>query len=214
MGRKKYMFLFSFILCSSSTLKAQRLLTEARLFYSVLAEAETGNKNISDAFANSSQTIWLRGNMARVDFSSPLRQQSTIYNAITGGAVMLRESGTDKYRWDLDSSQWISINQKWDGASYKETGETREIAGYLGKKVIATLKDSSSVSIYITPQLVTLAKGYDLLFSPLDGLPIQYDLRIDGIKITFILQSVQTGPIGASRFDIPEGGYKIMEPPK
>jgi hypothetical protein len=212
MQQRKTILIFSFctMVMQPFTSIGQRIVSEARLLYTVTAYPEKGMEKLAEAFTNTTQTVWLRGNLARIDFSAPLREQTTFYNAATGSATILRTSGEDKYQWNFDAEGWKENNKKWADAHYKETGETLEISGFLSKKIIATLKDSNVVTIYYTPQLVPLSRGYDVLFAPLEGVAVQYEMLVDGLKVVYTLQSLQTGPVGASRFDIPTGGYKTM----
>lgn len=216
MKQRKALLFFSFCAMGLFPLfsAGQKIITEARLLYSVTVHPEKGKETLAEAFVNATQTVWLRGTLARVDFVAPIRQQSTFYNAATGTATILRASGEDKYRWNFDATGWKANNLRWDSAQYTTTGETVEISGFLTKKIIATLKDGSLVTIYYTPQMVPLSRGYDLLFAPLEGVPVQYEMMVDGLKVIYTLQSVQTGPIGSSRFEIPTGEYKIMEAQK
>jgi hypothetical protein len=196
------------------SVNAQRILSEAKLAYTITAIAEKGNESLVNAFNNASQTVWLRGNMARVDFFSETRAQSTIFNQIKGTATILRTSGNERYQWNLDSMEWQKTNKRWTGANYRETGETADIAGFLCEKVIASLPNDSTITIFYTKQLIPLAKGYDLLFEPLDGIVLQYEINMDGLKIIFKAKGIETTPVGAARFDIPKTGYKIIQAPK
>lgn len=191
----------------------QRLLSEARLLYTLTPMPDKGQEELAAAFNDATQTIWLRGNLVRIDFFSTNRRQSVIYNAATGKATMLRESGETKYQWNLDSAQWKGLNKKWTASGYRETGETATISGYACMKVMGLYPTGDSSAIFFTRQILPLARGFDPLFEGLNGIPVQYDLAFDGLKIRYTLTSVQTAPVAASRFDIPKEGYKIIEAP-
>jgi hypothetical protein len=192
----------------------QRLLTEARLQYNLTALPEKGQEELASAFKDATQTIWLRGNMVRIDFYSTGRQQSVIYNAANGSATLLRESGAEKYQWNLDSARWKQFNRQWTAIGFSETGENATLAGYNCQKVTGLYASGDSASIFYTSQIMPLARGYDPLFEGLKGTPVQYELVIGGLKVRYTLVSVQTLPVGASRFDVPKTGYKIIEAPE
>lgn len=190
---------------------AQRILSEARIHYSVTVIPDKGKENFSAGFQNAGKTVWLRANMARVDFVSPIRQQTIIYSSSSGKAIMLRESGTEKYQWNLDSLQWRQINRKWTLDSLIETGDETEISGQSCKKVLGILPEKDTVTIFYAPNLMPLARGYEPMFEKLKGLVVQYEWKTEGLRIIYTLETLQTAPVGASRFDIPKTGYKIME---
>lgn len=192
---------------------SQKLLSEARLLYNITPLPEKGQEALANGFTGATQTIWLRGNWVRIDFVSTQRSQSVIYNAATGKATLLREAGTTGYQWNLDSAGWKSLNKKWTATGFSETGETATIGGYFCQKVFGLYPNGDSSAIYYTRQLLPLARGFDPLFEGLGGLPVQYDLLVDGLKIRYLLVQVQTAPVAASRFDIPKQGYKIIEAP-
>jgi len=193
--------------------QSQRILTEAKLTYNVIPLPENGQETLAAAFKNATYTVWLRGNMARIDFFSQTRQQSVIYNTTTGHATLLRESGDEKYQWNLDSAQWKVFNKKWTPTSFRETGETAMLENYNCTRVIAHYSGGDSASIFYTTQISPLASGYDPMFEGLRGIPVQYEWVIGGLKMRYRLESVQTGPVGALRFDLPKTGYKIIEAP-
>ncbi len=194
--------------------RGQRILTEARLTYKLIPLPEKGQEAEAAAFANATYTVWLRANLVRTDFFSTVRQQSVIYNTATGQATLLRESGEEKYRWDLDSIQWRKYNKNRIPTGFRETGETALIENYECIRVVANYAGGNSVSIFYTRQIYPLANGYDLMFEGLKGIPVQYEWVIGGLKIRYELGSVQTGPVGASRFEVPKTGYKIIEAPE
>lgn len=151
--------------------------------------------------------------MVRTDFFSHNLQQSIIYNTNTGVATMLRSSGEEKYQWNLDSAQWKQHNQKWKATGFRETGETASLGGYECFRVMAGFLGTDSASVFYTRQIFPLAIGYDPMFDGLRGIPVQYEWVMAGLRIRYNLVSVQTGPVGASRFEIPKTGYKIIEAP-
>jgi hypothetical protein len=214
MKLKKTGFFLGFFFMAIFFAKGQRILTEAKLTYTLTPMPEKGQESLAAAFENATRIVWLRGSMVRTDFFSRNRQQSVIYNTTTGVATMLRESGEEKYRWNLDSAQWKQYNRKWKATSIRETGETALLNGYNCIKVITNYAGGDSAAIFYTRQIFPLANGYEPMFEGLRGLPVQYEWVINGLKIRYNLESVETGPVGALRFNIPETGYKLIEAPK
>jgi hypothetical protein len=213
MKLKKTGILLCFSFMATFFAHGQRILTEAKLEYSLTPIPEKGQESLAAAFKNATRIVWLRGNMVRTDFFSPNLQQSIIYNSTTGAATLLRASGEEKYQWNLDSAQWKQYNEKWKATGFRETGETASIGGYECNGVMARFVSGDSSFIFYTRQIFPLAIGYEPMIDGLRGIPVQYEWVIAGLKIRYKLVSVQTGPVGAPRFEIPKSGYKIIEAP-
>jgi hypothetical protein len=92
-------------------------------------------------------------------------------------------------------------------------GDTATIAGFDCVSAMARFMGGDSAAIFYTRQIFPLANGYEPMFEGLRGIPVQYEWVVEGLKIRYKLVSVQTGPVGASRFEVPKTGYKIIEAP-
>jgi hypothetical protein len=213
MKLKKTGLLLCFGFMAAFFAHSQRILTEAKLEYNLTPLPEKGQESLAAAFKNATRIVWLRGNMVRTDFISQNLQQSIIYNATTGAATMLRQSGEEKYQWNLDPAQWKQYNQKWRATGFREMGDTASIAGFDCVSVMARFTGGDSAAVFCTRQIYPLANGYEPMFEGLRGIPVQYEWVVEGLTIRYQLVSVQTGPVGASRFEVPKTGYKIIEAP-
>jgi GLPGLI family protein len=193
------------------SLQGQRILSEGTLQYLVTALPQPGQENLAKAFEGTTQTVWFRGNLARIDFASTLRKQTTFFNGTTGEGSILRESGTDKYQWNLTTEQWKSLHKKWHQIKWEYGAEMKEMGGYLCQIATGSLVTDEPIKVYLTKQILPLVQGYEPMFAGLDGLPIQYEMVSQGLLVKFSLISLQTIPVGAARFEIPESGYKLLE---
>jgi hypothetical protein len=194
------------------SLNGQRILSEGTLQYTVTAFPQSGQEKLAEAFAGTTQTVWLKGNLARVDFNSPLRKQTVIYYGGTGEGSILRESGTEKYQWNLDAIQWATLHAKWKQTAWNIGSETKEVGGYICYHATGISAEGDSISVYFTKQVVTIVKGYEPMFVNIDGLPVQYETVANGLMVKFSLTGLQTLAVAATRFEIPQTGYKILDP--
>jgi hypothetical protein len=199
---------FTFVLLSFSGMYAQRMLTEGRVEYSISIDSVEGKYGLQSLFAGATQVIWFKGNMVRVDFNSSLRKQSLLFNAATQTAVLLRESGSEKFMFELDSADWNHFQSPFAGAVYTTFPLQEPCGGYYCQKVIATLPNNTVVEILYTPGVVPVTRSYDKLFEPLNGLPVGYIREVEGLKVHYNLQSVQFMPVGSARFTLSGEGYK------
>jgi hypothetical protein len=195
-------------------LKGQRILSEGTLLYTITVFPQPGQENLAEAFGGALQTVWLRGNLARIDFNSQLRKQTTIYNGGTGEGSILRESGTEKYQWNLNAIQWATLHSKWKQIDWNIGSETKEVGGYICYHATGVSAEGDTIGVYFTKQILPVVKGYDPMFINIDGLPVEYETITNGFTVKFSLTGLQTSAVAATRFDIPQIGYKILDPEK
>jgi GLPGLI family protein len=206
---KNLMSLFV-LLFAAYSLSAQKKLSELTLVYD--AKVTTGNAEpkMADAFDGATTTIYLKGNLSRSEMSSALFSSTTIHDAKTGTAVVLREVSGQKLLIRMSNKDWQEKNARYEGITFSNTGETKEIAGYKCIKTVAKMNDGSSFTVYYTPDIVPENKEYDYHFKNLNGLPLEYELTQRNLTIRYTVSKINLNPVQASRFDIPTSGYREM----
>jgi GLPGLI family protein len=211
--RKNMMRLFSLVLIlfAGFTSSAQKIMSDGTISYNVSVVSGKNEPGIADAFDGASLTVYMKGTSVRTDFKSILRLQSIFFDGTDGTAVLLRESGKEKYMTHFEKSQWAAYNKKYEGISFSYTNETKNIANYNCKKAIGTLKDGSTIEVYYTPDITPQAPGYDYIFKDLPGLPLEYQVKNGNVVVKYLASSIANTPVGASKFDKPKAGYKMLE---
>jgi GLPGLI family protein len=204
--------LISFIVltCAVSTLSAQKRISELTLVYD--AKVITGNSEpkMADAFDGATTTIYLKGNLSRSEMVSALFSSTTIHDAKTGTAVVLREVSGQKLLIRMSNKDWQEKNARYDGITFTNSGETKEIAGYKCMKAMAKMNDGSSFTVYYTPDIVPENREYDYHFKNLNGLPLEYELTQRNLTIRYTVSKINLNPVPASKYDIPTSGYREM----
>ena len=197
-------------LCATYSLAAQKKISELTLVYD--AKVTTGNAEpkMADAFDGATTTIYLKGNLSRSEMSSALFSSTTIHDSKTGTAVVLREVSGQKLLIRMSNKDWQEKNSRYDGITFTNTSETKEIAGYKCVKAEAKMNDGSSFIVYYTPEIVPENKEYDYHFKNLNGLPLEYELTQRNLTIRYTVSRINLNPVQASKFDIPTGGYREM----
>ncbi len=207
----KKLILFLVIFSSSVMLcRGQKKLSDLTLIYE--AKVTTGNAEpkMADAFDGATTTIFLKGNMSRSEMSSALFSSTTIHDAQTGIAVVLREVSGQKLLIRMTAANWKEKNARYQGISFTNTSETREIAGYKCTKAVAKMSDGSSFTVFYTPDIIPENKEYDYHFRNLNGLPLEYELTQRNLTIRYTVSKINMNPVPASKFDIPTSGYREM----
>ena len=183
---------------------AQRNIAEATIVYDMAIE--TGNNTLAGA----STTVYLKGNNSRTDMASSLGKEVTIYNSKTNNAVILKEFSGQKLMITLTKENWIAKNKMYSNIKFELTGETKTIGSYNTKKAIAKMADGKTFEVYYTPELVPSNKEYDLTFSNLPGLAVQYEIESGKMKFKYTLAKINYDPVQVSLFDFPTSGYRTM----
>lgn len=202
------------LLCGALALqlsaKAQRkMVSELKLVYEYSAVSAAKDK--PDGTANAAHTVYIKGHMSRSEMTSPLFSSTSIFDANTGFGVILKEVSGQKLLIRLNPDNWAERNSMYDGIVYKNTGESKEIAGYRCLKAVGQTRSGATVTVYYTRDLMPENRQYDPLFRTLDGLPLEYELTNGDVKIRYRLTSISLNPVPASKFDIPSSGYREMK---
>jgi GLPGLI family protein len=209
MKSKLVIFLLSFLLLVSTT-NAQKALTEGTLVYNMSVETGSGEPKIADMFDGATTTIYLKGSMSRTELVSSLGREATIHDASAGNGVILKDYSGQKLMITMTPQDWQQNNDKYQGITFENTGETQKIAGFNCKKAIAKLKNGSSFTVFYTTEVNPANKTYDAQFKTLPGLPVQYEMQSGKMTLKFTLASINYNPVSASKFEIPKSGYRVL----
>ena len=207
--QKGYVVLSFFCLLAVCAL-AQKKVSELTLVYDT--EITTGSKDpkLADAFDGATTTICIKGTLSRSEMVSALFTSTTIHDAKTGTAVVLREVSGQKLLIKLNAENWKDKNRRYEGIKFTDTDETKVIAGYSCTKAIASLPDGSTFTVYYTKDILPENREYEYQFRTLAGLPLQYEMNQGKLKIKYTVSQINLNPVPASKFDIPKSGYREM----
>lgn len=190
---------------------SQKLLSDGSVLYNVSVINGKDQPGIAEAFDGATLLVAMKGTQVRTDLKSNIRVVSVFYNSKDETAVILKESGTEKYMINLTSAQWDTYNRKYAGIKFNYTDDSKVIAGYNCKKATGTLKDGSSIAVYYAPEIKPLSTGYEYAFKDLPGLPLEYEITTGNFSVRYLAANVQLVPVNASRFDLPKSGYKLLD---
>lgn len=199
-----------FLLISGFSVQAQKVLREGILVYNMAVETGSGEPKMADMLDGATTTIYLKGDMSKVVLVSGLGKEATIHNASNGEGVILKEYSGQKLMIKLTAAQWKENNDKYEGISFENTGDTKVISGYKCQKAIARLTDGTSFTVFYTNDVKVANNAYDSQFKNLPGLPVQYEMQAGKMKFRFTLSKISFEPVSSSVFEIPTEGYRIM----
>jgi len=189
---------------------SQKKVSELTLVYDAAITSGSPQPKMADAFDGATTTVYLKGNLSRSEMVSALFSSATIHDSRTGSAVVLREVSGQKLLIRLTPDNWTQKNKRYEGITFTNTTETKQIAGYNCTKAEAKLADGSVFTVYYTPEIVPENKDYDYQFRNLNGLPLEYELTQGKFRIKYTVSRINLNPVPASKFDIPKTGYREM----
>jgi GLPGLI family protein len=191
----------------------QRVVAECTITYSINVEG-TGNadKEVIDALKATVKTTYIKANDSRTDLVSPSFQQTILYNKTSKTATVLREFGNNKYMIRMDNARWTAENKRYEGMTISfSPGETKTILGYECKKAVMHLKDSSMFTIYYAANIIPSVREFEYQFKDVPGFVLEYESQeAERGKITYTATKINLSPVQVSRFDIPAGGYRLL----
>jgi GLPGLI family protein len=210
MKSKILLFLLPLLLIGFLSI-AQKTISEGTIVYTI--SIQTGNSKqpqMADALDGATTTVYLKGALSRTDMASSLGNESTIYNAVTGEAVILKEYSSQKLMITLTKDNWVAKNKNYEGLTFILGNEIKVIDGYNCKKATAKLEDGSTIIVYYTPDLTLINKDYDQTFKNLPGLAMQYEFQSGTLKFKYVVTRLDFSPVPIIKFDFPKSGYRVM----
>jgi hypothetical protein len=208
-SRYPYIVLLCCLLFAGIIARAQKSVSELTLVYdySVVSAAGEGRQ---EATENAIHTVYIKGDKSRSEMSNSLFSSTTIYDGNTGFGVILKEVSGQKLLIRMNPENWAERNRMYDGIVYKNTNETKEIAGYKCFKAIGQTRSGAMITVFYTQDIIPQNRQYEPPFRTLDGLPLEYELTNGNVKIRYKIARIDLNPVPVSKFDIPGSGYREL----
>lgn len=111
----------------------------------------------------------------------------------------------------IDDEKAIQAENETYKLNFKETKDTKEIAGYKCKKVIATMADDPSIQfdVYYTEELNVSAPNFSNPYAKIKGMLMEYRLKKFGLEMTFTAIGVKKEEVPDETFELP-AYYKVI----
>jgi GLPGLI family protein len=190
--------------------KGQKVLSEGTLIYDISVVTNKSNENKSNFLDGATNTIYLHGDKIRTEMNSSLGSEATIYNSTSRTGVILKNYSGQKLMITLTANDWRTNNSKFEGVTFENTGETKDIAGFKCIRAIGKFSDGSTFTVFYDPDIIIGNKDYDFQFRNLPGLPVQYEMQKGRSLYKFTLSKINYENVPDSEFEIPKSGYRIM----
>ena len=199
-----------FFIASGLPLLAQKKVSELTLVYDASITTGSNQPDLGKAFDGATTTVYIKGGLSRSEMVSALASFTTIHDSRAGAAVILQEVSGTKLLIRMNAENWKDKNKRYEGVTFKNTGEKKMVAGYNCTKAIAAMKDGATFTVYYTDEIMPENQDYSYQFKGLNGLPLEYELSQKDLKIKYTVSKISLNPVPASKFDIPKSGYREM----
>jgi GLPGLI family protein len=210
MFNKSTLLIISILLFCTAGIRAQKILSEGIIYYDISVQTGSSEPQMADMFDGAKATVFLRGSLSRSELTSSLGSTITIYDHRVGNGVVLRDFGTQKLLIKMNQDNWADKNKKYEGIEFKQTGETKMIAGYKCEKADALLKDGSKFTVFYTMEIKTENEDYDPQFKSLPGTALEYESVVGNLKIKYTASKISFDPVPMQKFEIPKNGYREL----
>ena len=208
----KYSFtLFSFLLLICFSATAQKKFSEGTISYDIVITTGTDKPKNADFLDGTTVVNYIKADKSRSEMVSPLGTLTTIYDGSKNSIVILKDIGQQKYMITLTQSDWKDANKKYDGIVFTYEEGSKEILGYKCKKAIAKLQDGTTYTVWYTPDLIPENKNFQYETKALPGLTMQYEIvNSKSEKTAYTVSKISFNPVPASKFDLPQSGYRVV----
>jgi GLPGLI family protein len=198
------------VLLSGFMAAAQKTVSELTLTYDITVETTGQQPAMANMFNGATTTVYIKGNNHRTEAVNALGTSTTIYDGKSNSAVVLKEYGAQKLLVRMNAANWKAANQKYEGVTYTIGTETKVIAGYNCTKATGKLADGTTFTVYFTKDIVPENKDYNLQFKGLNGLVMEYEFTVAGMKVVNTVSKIGFNAIAPAKFEVPKSGYREM----
>ncbi|MCW3467728.1 hypothetical protein [Chitinophaga nivalis] len=203
------LFLTFIFLCLTSSLLAQRTVSDAKIIYKM--ELPPEQLQMDAMLEGSTFTQYMRGPLSRIDMNFNIVHYTYLINSKEESLTTLIDQHGTKYLIRAGKEQYEKELKQYENIQFSDQPVTKNIAGYDCRKAIGTMPDGQTFEVFYATDLVPENKQYNRRFVNLKGIPLEFEIVTKtGAKTRVIATKVELFPIPASYFDVPKTGYKIV----
>lgn len=199
-------------LSACNNVSEQKRLTEGIITFEI-SYPNTDPGNILAGMLPNEMLLKFSGNNMVTEFNAGmgLIKIMLIANADSGRISQLLKIMNKKYVYSVDSSRVSELYEELPEMTVELTDETKEIAGYLCKKAVVTIKIRSpkdtlkeTHNIFYTQQLNVPEPNWCTPFKEIDGVLLEYQIMRYNIEMKFTAKSIMPANLDSTEFLIPD----------
>lgn len=141
--------------------------------------------------------VYYKNELTMVDQSMGMMgQMKVIANAKENSTHMYMNMMGSKYIIKMDNTQ------ETDDLKYSVLDGTESILGYKCQKIMYKTDEGESMTLYYTKEIPAAKANQN--FKGIDGTPLKYSLKANGMTMMVIAKSVEKKKIDKSNFELPK----------
>lgn len=182
------------------------------LKYDILIERKRRKAGIEQTYNGGLKTVFIKDDQARVRLVTLMRVQSIFVQTPKSGkanVVVMKESGTKKYRYNLSPSDWKWYNRKYDSAQFILENDSLNILDFPCRKGTLRLQDGKEIALFYTDSVAGFHPLIEPAFAAVPGLVLQYEYRSNKGKVIFKAAGISFDEIDQPVFKIPAQGFRV-----
>jgi GLPGLI family protein len=181
------------------------------IVYDISISKTKRSSGLEETYNGGTKAVFITGNKARIRMVSLMRIESIFFNfdSTLQQAVVIKESGASKYRFNLNAPQWQSFNKKYDGVTCSFENDSLVVAGYRCKKAVINLSSGENIIAYYTDSIKPVNNFIEPSFNCVPGIVLQYEYRTNRGVVEFKASQVSREVIEKNIFVIPSAGVRL-----
>lgn len=199
------------VLCAQNNATENADLT---VVYDISVLTKSNKTGIAETYNGGIKTLLLSGNKARLRMVTLMRIQNIYFYDIGSNGqsvIMTKESGINKYKYQLSANEWKQSNKKYQDARLFFSEEKKTILGYPCKKVIIQLVDGDQVIAYYSTQHTAVSKLIEPMFEKIPGLVLRYETFTKKGSISYQASAIHHSAIDELVFKKPGSNYNTRK---
>lgn len=198
-----------------SVFGAKKKAFTGKITYQISADAPDFPEH-ARAMLPKTMVMYIGENKTKTELFTQMGNQSSIEDLNAKTKVGLLDMMGQKFAISESYEDILKEKEGLPDLVMEYTDETKEIAGYMCKKVVAKKADDGSVfaTTWITEDMMVNENinFSNPIFEGLKGMMLQFDLEAgSGLMLTFTAIEVEQKKIKDSEFEIPEGYKQVTK---
>ena len=177
---------------------------EGKIIFSVTYASQDSISKVPSHFKNQTITEYISDDRIRIDQSSSIGNQVSVYRANDSTYFILLNAEDSKIAITMSKEFAVSTGKKVPKIKYK--WKSRNIAGFKCKLAIVTYPNEEPIEVYYTKEI---SPTVNQKFEGLKGYPLLFYFVIDNVIEYHSAVSLEVKELEDDLFEIPEG-YKVM----
>jgi len=203
------------MMCGASVFGAKKKAFTGKITYQISTDSP-GIPEQAKAMLPKTMVMYIGEDKTKSELFTQMGNQSSIEDLNAKTKVGLLDMMGQKFAISESYEDILKEQEELPDLEMEYTDETKEIAGYMCKKVVAKKAEDGSVfaTTWITEDMMVNENinFSNPIFEGLKGMMLQFDLEAgSGLMLTFTAIEVEQKKIKDSEFEIPEGYKQVTK---